>query len=382
MSTVTRLNFDAALLDTLAEGVILIDRQAQVIAFNQAAQPWLKQAAARSGELKNLVDLEVRARVKLPVKLGIWHHKGEAQEVSARAWLIMNGRRDYAIYIAACIESTGVKPEFESVPAAESRFLLLLSDEARAQLAALQLLINPQAGTSMRDDAAIAAQSQRVMTLLQQLTDLSLLSQRDEAFADERLDLATLIRAGFPAACFSPDQARFELIQASAELGAVYGHRVWLSYALQVLFDAMQQSAPARSLVKVHLRQLGNYVVITARVTADTDRRKSKPQATDMATASPSTASAHPASTQLQDAQIRWLMCRRILALHGGQLKFETLPLGATDDPANPPVESFTLTLLTGLPLHERSRASCNSCPHVLQVQAYAADMAQLLTPS
>jgi hypothetical protein len=382
MNAVNRLNFDATLLDTLSEGVILLNHQAQVIAHNQAAQPWLKQAAARSGVLKDLVVLEARSRVKLPLKLGVWHLKTEHKETSAQVWLIMNGRREYAIYIASYIDSTGPELQFESTPAADSRFLLLLSDEVRAHLTALQLLLSPQAGTSMRDGAAIAAQSQRVLTLLQQLTDLSLLSQRDEVFADERLDLATLIQSGFPAASVTPDQARFELTQESVGLGAVYGHGVWLSYALRVLLDALQQSAPPRSLVKVHLHQLGDHVVISARVTTDTNRRKSQLQTTDTASVSTGTADADPQSTQSQDAHVRWLICRRILTLHGGQLKLQALPFGAKDDPTNPPVDSFTLTLMTGLPLHERSRASCSSCPHVLQVQVYAEDMAQLLTPS
>jgi hypothetical protein len=43
-------------------------------------------------------------------------------------------------------------------------------------------------------------------------------------------------------------------------------------------------------------------------------------------------------------------------------------------------IESFTLTLPTGLPLHERSRASCTECRINLQTQAFAADVATLLT--
>ena len=73
--------------------------------------------------------------------------------------------------------------------------------------------------------------------------------------------------------------------------------------------------------------------------------------------------------------------CRRIIALHGGKLKLALLPMSASDDASNPPIESFTLTLGTGQPVNERSRVSCGSCRHVLQEQAYAFDLSQLLNP-
>jgi hypothetical protein len=72
-------------------------------------------------------------------------------------------------------------------------------------------------------------------------------------------------------------------------------------------------------------------------------------------------------------------MCRRIIALHGGQLKLAFFPEGGADDASTAPMESFTLTLGTGQPINERSRVSCGTCRHVLQGQAYAFDLSQLL---
>ncbi len=374
MTATTRLNFDAPLMDTLSEGVILLDHLAQVTTHNQAALPWVKQIMARSSAIKVLIDLEVRSRVKLPVKLGNWQVRTDDDKVTASVWLIRNGRRDYAIYIAPSPENTGDREELRANSVAEKSFLLLLGEEARAQLCALQMLLNPQAGNSMRDIEAVGSQSQSVLTLLQQLSDLTLLMQRDEVFADERLDLPTLINGSFPPVSPDPDQPRFELTQDGSGLGVVYGHAAWMSYALRVLFDALQDSAPVRSLVAVSLRQLGNFVVLTARVTNATARRKVRPV---VATHSGESSAA---KSPLSDDSVRWLMCRRILALQGGQLKLEVLPLGPSQDPANPPIESFTLTLATGLPLQERSRESCSSCRYTLQAQAYATDLSQLLT--
>jgi len=81
------------------------------------------------------------------------------------------------------------------------------------------------------------------------------------------------------------------------------------------------------------------------------------------------------------DPQVRWAMRRRIIALHAGQLKLVTLAPEVGADPGNPAIESFTLTLATGQPAHERSRASCDTCPKAMQALAYAADLAQLLNP-
>lgn len=162
----------------------------------------------------------------------------------------------------------------------------------------------------------------------------------------------------------------------------MYGHAVWMSYALRVLFEALQASAPGGSQVSVSTRQMGNFVLLVGRVVASIDAHKTHPIV--QTTAQPGdTGRATQASAQSpRDPQVRWLMCRRIIALHAGQLKLETLPPEAGADPTNPPIESFTLTLATGQPMHERSRASCNGCTHVLQAQAYAADLALVLSQS
>jgi len=378
MSLAMRLNFDIALLDKLSEGVLVLDRQAQVVSHNLAAAPWASRVRAMGGVLKDLIELEVRGRIKLPVRLGVWTLAADASALSGEAWLIMNGRRDYAIFIAPCEGSTGVTAELTHTPVTETSYLSLLGDEARAQLAVLRQLLNPQAGTSLRDSAAITAQSQRVEHLLQELSDLSLLMQRDEVFADERLDLISIVRDAFPptAAGVDSENPAFELRHHGARPGAVYGHAPWMSYALRVLLDALQTSSPAQSHITVTTRQMGDFVVLMGRVVANVSVRATQPQAlSDQAKASNPVGAVKPL-----DASVRWLMCRRIIALHSGQLKLVPLPLSAGDDPANPPIESFTLTLATGSPAAERSRASCAACPHVLQEQAYAVDLAQLLT--
>lgn len=370
-----RQNFDLPLLDMLAEGVILLDRKAQVLSHNQAAEPWLKQAYAMQNVLRDLLDLEARGRVKLPVKLGMWSGKTATNEHPGEAWLMMDGRRGNAICIVPGKSSTGVVDEWAHMPVAEQNLLRLLGEEARSQITALRLMLSPQVSEVLHDTAAITAQSRRVECLLRELSDLSLVMQRDDAFADERLNVAELVRAALPPATLpvDPELAVFSITQEGTAQGVVYGHAAWMHYALRVLLEALQNSAPARSHINIHSRQMGNFVIIAGRVGAIADRRGSEaatPQAlTD----------GKPTIAESRDSQVRWLMCRRIIALHGGKLKLAFLPMGAADDASNPPIESFTLTLGTGQPINERSRVSCGSCRHVLQEQAYAFDLSHLL---
>lgn len=383
MNLSMRLNFDLALLDKLSEGVVLLDRQAQLMSHNQSATAWTQRIRAMSGVLKELIDLEVRGRIKLPVRLGVWRLGADVSASCGEAWLIMNGRRDYAIFIVPCAGSTGATAELVHTPVTETSYLSLLGDEARTQLVALRQLLKPPPDAAQLDSIAITAQSQHVEHLLQELTDLSMLMQRDEVFADERMDLINIVRDAFPPAdgpadgTVDSDNPTFELRHHGARPGAVYGHAPWMSYALRVLLEALQDSSPAGSHITITTRQMGDFVILTGSVVTHASARVDQAKAL----ADPTEASNPVGVATPLDASVRWLMCRRIIALHSGQLKLVPLPLSAGDDPANPPIESFTLTLATGSPAVERSRASCASCRHVLQEQAYAVDLAHLLNP-
>ncbi len=370
-----RRNLDLPLLDKLAEGLILLNRKAQVLSHNQVAEPWVKQAHAMQGVLKDLLDLEARGRIKLPVKLGLWSGKTATDEHPGEAWLIMDGRHNNAICIVSVQSSNDAATKLMHLPVVEQNFLSLLGDEARSQITALRLLLSPQSGHALHDPVAITLQSQRVESLLQELSDLSLVMQRDEVFADERLNLTELVGAALPPVALpvDPELAVFSMGQDSTAQGVVYGHTAWMRYALRVLFETLRDSAPARSQINIRTRQMGNFVIITGHVAAIAHRRSSKATAQQAAT----DGNATPAESR--DSRVRWLMCRRIIALHGGQLKLAFLPAAGADDASNPPIESFTLTLGTGQPVNERSRVSCGTCRHVLQGQAYAFDLSQLM---
>jgi hypothetical protein len=368
-----RLNFDLPLLNKLSDGVIQINRMAKISGYNRAAEPWLKSCNAMLGVLKQLLDLEVRGRIKLPVKLGLWTSNNGNMATTGDAWLIMDGPNGYAIFIAPNASSTGDIDKLPPLSKSEIGFVNLLGDEARTQLSILQMLL-PQADAQTLNSVELAVQCKRVDHLLQTLSELAQLLERDDVFADERLVLADLVRASFPSAHANPNHADFVFDAERSEPGMVYGNAPWLSYALRSLFDSIQHSAPPRSQINVAIQQMGNFAVLTARVAASQASSRAR---TLIAAPAPDAANAGT-GLQHRDAQVRMLMCRRVIELHAGQLKLARLP-AATDKADLAPIESFTLNLPTGLPSHQHGRASCALCPHILQEQAYASDLAQLL---
>jgi hypothetical protein len=368
------LNFNPELLAKLSDGIILLNRQAQIVSQNQAAEPWVKQCRSMLSVLKNLIPLEVRGRIELPIKLGQWDSQIDKIDRTAVAWLIKNGAFEYAIFIAP--EPTQIYPtiQFRLNQIQDIGYVNLLGEEARTQIGLLRMMLS-KAESQELDTAGVAVQCTRVETLLKSVSELTQLLGRDEVFSSERLALTDIVRATMALARSSSSANRpdFALETASVELGVVYGHAQWLGYALRVLFDALKNSAPARSQINIGLRQMGNFIVLTGRVAPSL-----MPLNTNLPTR-PTAQSDSTAGLQHRDAKIHMLMCQRIIELHVGQLKLTLLNDSTPHDNSSHGLESFTLTLGTGLPAHERSRASCIDCPHVLQEQAYASDLAQLM---
>jgi hypothetical protein len=75
-------------------------------------------------------------------------------------------------------------------------------------------------------------------------------------------------------------------------------------------------------------------------------------------------------------ASIRVPLARRIVALHGGQLK--VVLIGGDDANLSAAIESFTLQLPTGSPANLRSK-ECENCGVNQQALAYARDLVALL---
>lgn len=372
-----RLNFDMTLLERMTEGVVLLNRQAQVMAHNQVAEPWLPPVTAMAAGLKRLIDAEVQGRVQLPSRIDLFGPAARVRSQPADAWLCKNGRTEYAIFIVADMgrphDSPTRPPEVSEKP-----FVALLGAAVLDQLVALRGLLQLGDLVPRAEPAVLRAQCLRVERLLRDISELATLKQRDQLFADERLQVSEILRTLLPTLvtrrgdytvtyAFEPDQR---------EQGVIYGHAQWLTYALRAMLEALADSAVSHSRIPIGVRQMGDFVVITGHL-VDSRSSRAMPAAAGMAAATP------PPSEvvgEVSDAAIRRQLCQRIIELHGGQLKLAMVdPNSSADDPGNP-LDSFSLTLATGLPDGERSRASCGSCRYVLQAQAYAVDMAQILS--
>ena len=365
-----RLNFTMPMLERMTEGVILLDRQAALLGHNRAAEPWLAAVRLLAPAIKRLIDEEVQGRSQLPVRIDLAARQSGTTLPAADVWISKNGRRDYAIFIAPQHRVAVALQTHASPQLTEKRYLSLFGDEVRQQLAVLQGQLAALMQGDMHSDTqahkaqAVMAQAKRVDGLLKEISDLTQLMQRDLVFADERIDPAALMQGLLPE--FTRAQASHEIAVGftpdQGQQGVVYGSEHWMKYALQVLLQSLVQGAPKHTRIALATRQMGNFVVLTGRVVnGDAHLHTAAPHGAD---------SVNEASEV--DNTMRMAMCRRIVDLHGGQLKLELLPSSE--------VESFTLTLATGVPTHERSRASCADCRYPLQAQSYAQDMAQMLS--
>ena len=371
-----QLNFTTLMLEKMAEGIISIDRQAAVLGHNRAAEPWVASTKNLAPALRRLIGEEVQGRVLLPVRIDLAARQGEAKVPAADVWMVKNGQRDYAIFIAAL----GRMPEAQPLLAApvqaspqvlETHYISLFGDEVRHQLAGLQgqldSLIQDQGPDPVHHTQELITQAALVSQLLKEISDLTQLMQRDLVFADDRMDPAALIGTLMlelaPAKLVNDITLSFD--PEAKQQGLVYGNKPWMEDALRVLLKSLIHGAPKHSRIALGLRQMGDFVVITGRVSnAFTPLHLSLRTSAEQPH--------QPATGQDAGIAMSMLICQRIIDLHGGKLKLEWLPSAK--------VESFTLTLVTGAPMHERSHASCRDCRVPMQALSYAEDLASILS--
>lgn len=368
-----RLNFTMPMLEKMTEGVIVLDRQAKILMGNHAAEPWLASTKALESALKRLIDEEVLGRTTLPVRIDLTAHQVTQNVPPAEVWVSKNGRREYAIFIAPLRRIPVVAAPQCSPQLTEKRYVSLFGDEVRQQLAQLQALLQPGEGGLAHGAQATVIQAARVAQLLKDISDLTLLMQRDLVFSEERISLATLLGELVPAMQHEPLATGSTLTfhSATGQQGVVYGSASWLRYAFHVLVEGLLHGAAKYSHIALDTRQLGDFIVITGHVTGVDVHPSAKLHT--------SPAASVPVPTP-SDGPMRMLICQRIIELHAGQLKLERMPSASDEPTAVPGLESFTLTLATGLPAHERRWVACSDCRYLLQARSYAVDMAQILS--
>ncbi|MCF8169004.1 MAG: hypothetical protein K9J77_10365 [Rhodoferax sp.] len=367
-----RLNLDMNILRHMSDGVLVLDRHAKIVAFNQVAEPWAPRCRAMSAGFKRLIDEERQGRLALPLFFDLQTGGSKPAPPRADAWLCKNGRNEYAVFIAAPKSPVAVAPAAPAQTGHKHHSLALLGGDVREQLRRLRELLPPAGSLQRLSSAELDQQCRTVDLLMQQVTDLSQLQEYDEVFAGERLSLTELIENILQSMAPDANRATVELRTSTDNIGPIYGNGTWLGYALKLLIDRLVASAPPRASLELVARQMGDFVILTGRANGTRSGHLSTVSAGD------GIGNADPGEGQAANLQL--MLCKRIIELHAGQLRLTRVSTDSRSVQAAADIESFTLTLMTSMPAHERSHASCADCRHVRQEIAYASDMAQLIS--
>ena len=354
------------LLEQMAEGVLLLNRQGILLEQNRAGRPWQDACKYMQPYLKRLIDEEIAGRLDLPISIEMRTPPNGAAVPLANVWLCKNGQKAYALFIVAGQRIR--EPRVETRPA-ESGFLMLMGAQARRSLEDLKKMLADEPTSDLGRSSVLAHKATEVAALLKDIADLAHLMGQDLVFAEQKLDFSSILGQAFEMAKHANvNRAMREVDLDTQTLGVVYGDTNWMTYALRVLLECLYAGAPDKSTIRVDVRQMGEFVAIKGSVVmskAYPTRLVSK--VTEL-NAIPSGPHAH-----LQ-------ICRRILELHGAQLKLIFLDAASDPDKASlVKIDTFTMTLLTGMPEHNRSRVSCANCPITLQAAAFAKDLSTLM---
>ena len=356
------LSLNKQALAKLTEGVVLLDDKGRPLSATRNSQPWLRHCIEVAPALAAMIAAAKTGSLPLPAAVDLRMQGEDEHDAPEEAWLVANSGAGYALLIRP-------RPRSESdTSAGEGRFLTLLGMGVRQEVSHLGAMLREHG--QMRIDAEpILRQASNLDTLLGEIGELAELHQRDEVFFEERLALPALLR-----------DIMLELRQQRIEGGAshvlecgdtpppgpVYGNAHWLKKALHTLLAGIAQACPPFSSIRINLRQLGDFIVLSA----------------GAGNGGGAPAGQEPGARPLAAPSVQALrmrICKRVIKLHGGQLKLR-LPEGA-DGQAEAAVESFTLSLPTGVPAQDRGRLSCADCRISFQAMQYARDLAKVMQP-
>jgi hypothetical protein len=362
------------MLEKMTEGVIVLNPDGQVTDYNRAAKPWLKACLAGASALAALIGKARAGQLQLPVAVD-----GVFQQAAGGAdfYLCRNEPSAFAIFITAP-PPTARTPATAAAGSSQAdlgpdSFFALLGQDFRHELAALRqrLAEPPVPADSANHLAQVQQQSLRLSQLLVAMEQLCELHEQDAFFQGDRVPMGALVDAAIAALpsrrsdyCVNRD-----LSDADGKQGMLFGDARWLGIALTALLEEMGASAPVQAQVEIRVRQAGGFVVLTGQCRPFLGQ-SGRP-------AAPASPAAQATFTSFS-ADIRMVICQRIVALHGGQLKSVALDADQAD-PKRRGMASFVLSLPTGAPLYGRRLAACASCLAPRQAEQYAQDLAALL---
>ena len=355
------LTLSTATMSLMSDGIILLDQKGRPREVNVAAQPWLRRCVEFTSQWARSVEQVQAGKMTLPLVVDI-DPAGDGPP-PANVLLLKNGNHGYALLIRPMPAVPPKPPHY-----CRSDFLVLLGGEVRKEIARFSSLLH-ECRDSIAQSTDLMQQANRLGKLLTEVGDLADLAQRDEVFADERLAVADIVHAIVPKLprTNGEDTIRYVLTDSNGNLAPVYGNQKWLSQALHTLLARLGRDCPEHGSVLIDLRQIGDFLVINGRATADSTGWYAAPALV------PPTRSADRLEAEI---------CHRIIELHGGQIKVRLIDKEAVQEggEAIGPIESVTLTLPTGVPSGDRSRVSCAECRITLQSMQYARDLAEMMS--
>ena len=208
--------------------------------------------------------------------------------------------------------------------------------------------------------------TERVAVMAERILALGEVLGEEAVTADERLLLADVAAHAANALAEKAGRRRvgIALDAGQAVLAPVYGSARWLTRAFVDLLAPMVAAAPAGSHVVLQLRQVGYHQLVTGHMgglrpptgSIDLLARRGESVQSEIASA-------------VSNACLDRALARGLVELHGGALRRDVLDDGE---------EQFTLTLPTG-ELAPQRQADCAHCPHALQSEQFARDLAELL---
>ena len=364
---------NAALLERMAEGVILLNASGQVTDFNAAGRPWLAACGEARASLEKHIKRHAAELADGPCVVDVFGPQAGAG-AAVEVHLCSNGPQSYALFIAPPLAAAPAP----AVPADKTGFLDLLGEEIRHEIT--QWRAQLQAGQAGVTDAGLLARhSERLGRLFVVFDQLSRISHDDALGQGERLALPALLQEVL--ADMPHRRADYALISTPAgkgrALGVVYGNAGLLKCSLRGLLEALDEVAPKHSQIELQMRQSGAYIMLSTGFATGARRGPRAPAATGAATNPQASELLRHAPALHTEADIRLPIARRIVALHGGQLK--TVDADSARRGGASGLASFTLVLPTGAMLPGGRRLECADCPTAQQAQAYARDLAALM---
>jgi hypothetical protein len=361
------LTLDMALLDGLRDGVVLLNRAGQITDFNRAARPWLKAFADAQTRLADQIDYRIRHKTTGPVAIQPFDLVDPPAE-ALRIHLCSNGPHDYALFVAPAQYELPLGTRME----ATTGFFGLLGEEIRHEITHWRAELDRVAGLGPTPDiGGLSVCSQRLSRLFVAFEQLSSTSRDDLPGQSERLSLMTLTQETLSA--MPRRRADYALTVApggsTQQHGMLYGKPELLRCALSGLLESLDDGAPPHSRIELHVRQSGRYVVLHSRFVGGVNPRAMAP-----VPARGGGAGLHVTG------DIRLPMARRIIELHGGQLNIEAFDDAPAGRHQRDAIAGFMLVLPTGAVSPSLLQRECAECPATRQAEAYAHDLASLMT--